>query len=180
MNDRHAAALILTVALGACHSGTTVTATNATTSEVAAKVDAAGAEVTIAPGRWEAMAATEMKMPGLSPAQQAQVARKQTMISCVTPEQVKQHRALFTGNKELDKSCKYDHFTMGGGKLDAAMSCAMGGAQSAMTMKGSYGADRYAMTMTMAAKGAGPMAAMNSTVTIDAKRVGACRGDEKG
>ena len=182
---RKSIAIILSLPLAACGSGgKSVTVTNASASEVAAKVDAAGADIMVSPGRWEGTATINMKMPGLPPEQQARLAnnvgRAEPLVSCVTPEQVKDHRAFFNGSKDMDKSCRYDHFTMSGGAIDAVMTCATGGHQTAMTMKGAYGADHYHVTMTMDAKGDGPMATMTSTTVVDAKRVGACRGDEKG
>ena len=42
---------------------------------------------------------------------------------CVTPEEAKHPGGkMFTGKDNGD--CRYDHFTMGGGKFDAAMRCA--------------------------------------------------------
>ena len=174
--------------LAACGSGgPTVTATNASASEVAAKVAAAtGGGDMISPGRWEGtMTMHDMKMPKLPPAQQAQLAGRmgasQSIISCVTEEEVKAKRGFFTGQNDADKSCRYDHFTMAGGKIDAAMNCSRASTKMTATMTGTYAPDHYHMDMASATDSDSPYAAMSMTMTIDAKRTGACRGtpDEK-
>ena len=45
-------------------------------------------------------------------------------------------------------------------------------------MDGSYSPDAYRMDMASKAEGAGPMGAMTMKMTVDAKRVGACRGSK--
>jgi len=173
------------LALAACNSsGPTVTATNASQSEVAAKVaDAANGGDIVKPGRWEGtMTMGDMKMPNLPPEQQKMLSSKlgqsHTIVSCVTPEQVKAKRAFFTGQD--DKECRYDHFTMAGGKIDAAMHCDTGSGTMNATMSGDYAPDHYHMTMTSDTKAAGnaPYGTMSMTMTIDARRTGECRGDE--
>ena len=41
---------------------------------------------------------------------------------CLTPEQAKRPQGKFF-NEQAANNCRYDHFTMGGGKIDAAMRC---------------------------------------------------------
>ncbi len=178
-----AAALIaLALPLAACNKAPSVSATNATQAEVQAKVAAAtgGEGVSIKPGRWEgAMTMREIDMPGLPAAareqMKAQMARTTRFVSCVTPEAVKQQKAFFTGGDS--KSCKYDHFNMAGGKIEAALSCDRGpGGKMAMTMSGAYAHDSYNMDMTSKAEGEGPAGAMSMKMSVVAKRVGACTG----
>lgn len=174
----------LLLPLAACDSGPKVSATNATAEEVQEKVAAAtGKEgVLVNPGRWEGtMTIKEMDIPNM-PAQakeqmKAQMGGAKTFVSCVTEEDVKKQKAFFTGD-ETDKSCKYDHFNMAGGKIDAVMNCDHGGgARMAMTMNGSYSPDSYTMNMSSKASGGNsPMGAMSMTMTVDAKRVGVCKG----
>jgi len=173
-----------TLALAACNRGPTVTATNASAAEVSAKVAAAtGNGEMVQPGRWEGTTTIEeMKMPLLPAAQQATLAGKMgksdKIVSCVTPEEAKANKAFFTGNN--DKSCKYDHFAMSGGKLDAQMSCSEQGRSMSATMTGTYSANRYHMEMasnTTAAKD-NPYGTMSMKVMVDAQRVGECRGTE--
>ena len=176
----------LALPLAACGSGgPTVTATNASTSEVEAKVAAAnaGGEM-ISPGRWEGtLAMHDVKMPNmdkLPPAMREQMTNRMAdgrpFVSCVTEQQIRAKHGLFTGQESANKNCRYDHFTMAGGKIDAAMSCDMPNAKMAMTMTGSYAPDSYHMdaaTTTSASTAAG---GMSMSMTIDGKRVGACRG----
>ena len=171
-------------------SGTpTVKATNATPAEVQAKVAAATGDATLVkPGRWEGtMTMHDMEMNGLPPAVQKEMAARMSephpFTSCVTPEDVKAKRGFFTGAK--DSHCTYDHFTMAGGKIDAAMVCKEAIATMKGSMTGSYTPDSYHFDMqsTTEAAGAGaqgPVGAQKMTVTIDAKRTGECRGDEDG
>jgi len=173
-----AAAFVLP--LVACNSGPNVSATNASTKEVAEKVAAAnGGGAMIEPGRWEgSMTMHEMDMPGLPPEVKAQMKKQlstaHSFVNCVTEEDVKNQKALYTGD---DKNCKYDHFTLGGGKIDAAMTCNRGdGGKMAMAMTGDYSSGSYHMDMNTKAEGAGPMGSMTMKMSVDAKRVGACRG----
>ena len=47
--------------------------------------------------------------------------------TCLTEEDVKQPKGkFFTGNEQ----CRYDHFTMGDGQIDAAMRCPSGQGES--------------------------------------------------
>jgi hypothetical protein len=171
--------------LAACNQQPEVSATNATPAEVEEKVAAAtagGDGVMVQPGRWEGTATMrEVDIPGL-PAEareqmKAQMSRATKFVSCVTEEDVKQQKAFFTGEQD-DKNCKYDHFTLSGGKIDAAMHCDNGQAgKMRMTMNGSYGPDSYRMDMDSRAEGGeSPMGAMTVKMSVEAKRVGVCKG----
>jgi hypothetical protein len=172
--------------LAACGSGgPTVTATNASASEVAAKVAAAnGSGSMISPGRWEGtLTMHDMKLPNmdrLPPAARQQMmsrmAAGKPFVSCVTEEQIKAKHGLFTGQENAERNCRYDHFTMAGGKIDSAMSCDMPSARMAMTMTGTYSPDSYHMDAATTTSGSGAEGGMSMSMTIDSKRVGACRG----
>ncbi|MBS0478131.1 MAG: DUF3617 domain-containing protein [Proteobacteria bacterium] len=173
------------VPLAACNAGgPTVTATNASEAEVKAKVAAATGDADmISPGRWEGtMTISDMKMPKLPPEAQARMAGRmgqpRKFVSCVTEEDVKAKRAFFTGDKNGDKSCTYSRFTMGGGKIDAAMSCKSEGGDMNATMTGNFSSDSYHMDMASNTDGNSPYAAMSMKMTVDGKRTGACRGTE--
>lgn len=177
------AALVLPLA--ACGSGgPTVTATNASAAEVEAKVAAAnGGGEMISPGRWEGvMTMHDIQMPNmdkLPPAMRdkmmARMAAGKPFISCVTEEEIKAKHGLFTGN-DANKSCRYDHFTMAGGKIDSAMSCDTPTAKMAMKMTGTYSSDSYHMDAATTTTGPSAAGSMSMSMTIDSKRVGACRG----
>ncbi len=176
----------LILPLAACNQGPSISATNATQAEVQEKVAAAtgGSDAALVnPGRWEGkMTMHDLDMPNLPAAAKEQMtasmASETSFVSCVTPEDVKKQKAFFTGDKN-DKSCKYDRFTMAGGKIDAVMHCDRGDAgKMASTMSGSYSPDSYSMTMDSKAEGKGPMGAMTIKMSVEARRVGACKGTE--
>jgi hypothetical protein len=121
-----------------------------------------------------------MSIPGMSEAESARM--KQAMAksgihefsTCLTEEDVRQPQGkFFTGNDQ----CRYDHFTMSGGTIDAAMRCpGQGGATQVMTMKGNYSPDSYSMRMEMKTAGApGAPGEMTMRMRVDSKRVGACK-----
>ena len=63
---------------------------------------------------------------------------------CVTPEEAKRPGGGFL-RRQGQRNCRYDHFTMGGGKIDAAMRCERPGIGARMTMEmdGDYSPDHY-------------------------------------
>lgn len=171
-----------TVALAACNRGPDVHEENASVGEVAEKVrEATGGGQFIRAGEWKSTGTIEeMTIPGMSDAESARM--KQAMAksgiheftTCLTEQDVKQPEGkFFTGNDQ----CRYDHFTMSGGKIDAAMRCdAAGGGSQVMTMKGNYSPDSYSMSMEMKTAGApGAPGAMTMRMRVDSKRVGACK-----
>jgi len=97
-----AAAIILCGAAGILSGcgDKTVTATNATPSEVAEKVASAqNSEQFISPGRWEStMTIQEMTIPGMPPELAARMksmtAKPKTFESCVTPEEAKKPKEI--------------------------------------------------------------------------------------
>ena len=57
---------------------------------------------------------------------------------------MKRPKEDFFAGKNND--CRYDHFTMGGGKIDAAMHCGgKDGESQVMQMAGTYSPDSYQM-----------------------------------
>ena len=172
--------------LSACNSGPSVSATNASTSEVAAKVEAAGIGAKfVSPGQWQTtMTIRDLTMPDMPPQVAAQMkahmGQGKTFLSCLTPEEAKKPREDFFAKGS--GKCRYDHFTMGGGKIDAALKCAEGPSMRTMTMTGTYSPESYQMTMTSQGSGdAGtPGAGMSMTMNLDAKRTGECTGKELG
>jgi hypothetical protein len=67
---------------------------------------------------------------------------------------------------------------MGGGKIDAKMTCKAEQGTQTMTMNGSYTPETY--QMTMAVNGMGPMGkAMSMQMELSAKRTGECTGKEE-
>ena len=125
---KHAACLIACVgALAACNKSPEVNAKNASVAEVAQKVRDA-----VPPSRparlWQSkVTIDQLDIPGM-PAGMAQrmksmMAEKQEhgFQTCLTAEDVKRPKEDFFAGR--NKECRYDHFTMGGGKIDATMRC---------------------------------------------------------
>lgn len=173
-----AATLMLTAA---CGSGPEVSAENATAEEVADQLaESSGSASFVRPGLWESkVTIEEMTMPGMSAADAARMpdftGRVEAHQNCLTPEQAKRPKEdFFAGGND---NCRYDHFTMGGGKIDAVMKCSGQGMAQTMTMKGSYSADTYAMQMTMQG-GSGPEAGLSMKMRVDAKRIGDCTAEQ--
>lgn len=181
---KHAAILLAgaissVLALGACNREPQVRATNASVEEVANKVaDARGGDSFVRPGKWQSrVQIEEFNLPGAPPeaatAMRTMKDRAQVYESCLTPEEAKRPKEGFFAG--ANKNCRYDHFNMGGGKIDAVMKCTDRGMGQTMAMAGTYGPDNYAMQMSMKAEGGrGPAGGMTMKMRIDAKRVGAC------
>ena len=171
--------------LAACGSSD-VKLTNASVAEVATKVaEAQQGEQFIRPGKWKVSGSIdEIMIPGM-PAGAADSLKQRGQImpgteSCITEADVKKPGPdFFSGNK----TCRYDSFTMGGGKIDARMRCASGGHTQVTTMTGTYALESYRMAMSTAmetSSGAKPigMEAMTMKLHIDGKRIGTCTAAE--
>ena len=178
---RHMLLIACLVPLAACGNEPEVDVENASVGEVAREVaDAGGSGSFIQPGKWEARMTVEaIDAPGLpesvKTAMRGMNERGEVTTSCLTPEDVKKPKEEFFAG--ADKACRYDHFRMGDGRIDAKMRCDRQGASQEMAMQGTYSADTYSMKMTAKASGGeGPAANMSMTMKVDAKRVGECDG----
>lgn len=171
--------------LGACNKGPSVALHNASGNEVAAAVKKSGmmSGDMIEPGLWQSKVTVEdMNIPGL-PAQFAQK-MKETMAEhrndanthCVTAADVKKPKEEFFG---AGKSCRYEHFTMGGGKLDIQMTCKQEASTQTSNMTGSYTPTSYSMDMSSKATGEGMENGMTMKLHVDSKRVGECTGKQE-
>jgi len=171
------------LALCACSKGPEVDLHNADTNQVSNAVAQSGvmtSDSMVEPGLWQSkVTVLDMNIPGM-PAQFA-TKMKQEMAEhrnesskhCIKPEDVKKPKEGFFG---ADKSCRYDHFTMGGGKIDIAMVCKQENMSQAMTMAGSYTPTSYSIDMN--SNGSGPQQGMNMKMHVDAQRIGECTGKE--
>jgi hypothetical protein len=175
-----AVALVPLIFLAACGPEPDVDARNASVDEVAEEVRKAGnSERFIGPGRWvSTVTFEEMTAPGMPP--QAAEQMKQMMgqgqqfESCLTEEEADRPSEEFFAGSSNDQ-CRYEHFTMGNGKIDAKMRCEQGGVTQVMAMEGSYSPDSYQMRMTTSFEGAPePASEMRMRMRIDAKRAGEC------
>ena len=173
-------------ALAACNKSPQMDAKNASVAEVAQKVREAGAETTfVNPGKWQSkVTIEEFEVPGMPPEMAQRM--KATMAqfqqrgfeTCLTREEAKRPKGdFFTGK---NNRCRYDHFTMGDGKIDAQMRCGdTGGATQVMTMIGTFSPEAYQMHMAMVREG-GPKSSAGTTMKmrIESHRIGECTGDE--
>ena len=167
--------------IGAWAKSDRVSEKNASVGEVAKAVAKAGPELKFMPGRWESkIEFASIEAPGMPPelvkAMQAATGRNRLYYSCLTPAQAAHPNADFFNNQSKD--CTYEHFTMGGGKIDAKMVCNKAADGTAtVDMAGSYGADHYSMAMRTTAE-SGPAGQMVMKMKIDSHQVGECKGDE--
>ena len=171
-------ALTTALALAGCGDGKSVTATNESVSNVAKKVSDAGLKFN--PGRWEStMKFVKLEMEGMPPEAKdmmsKMIGKDRTFASCLTKEEAEKPDAKFFG--QADERCKYDTFSMGGGKIDAKMTCKAEQGTQTMTMVGAYTPDTYQMTMSI--NGMGPQGkTMSMQMDVNAKHNGACTGKE--
>lgn len=163
--------------LAACGQSPTVSEENASVEEVAQKVRVATRDKGfVQPGKWSSTITIEdVQMPGAPPATAAQMKKMmmqtRTAESCLTPEEAKAPKGDFFGGSE---SCRYDHFKMGGGKIDAKMHCAQDKGSQVMEMSGSYSPTSYEMHMKSQVQGGEPGQAMTMQMRVESKRVGEC------
>ncbi|MEI6643007.1 MAG: DUF3617 domain-containing protein [Novosphingobium sp.] len=174
-----ALALSAALALAGCGNEKTVTATNESVSGVAKKVSDAGLKFN--PGRWESTVKfVKLEMEGMPPEAQALMGKvmgkDRTFATCLTKEEAEKPDAKFFG--QADERCKYDSFSMGGGKIDAKMTCKAEQGVQTMTMAGSYTPETYQMTMSINGKGAEGKS-MSMSMELAAKHNGACNGTEE-
>lgn len=182
---RHLAICLLaagSLGLAGCGGSDTVEAENESVEAVAAKV--AKSDVKPAAGRWESQfKIVAMDMPGMPAEMQGmmkeQLGKVQTSVSCLTKEEAeKAEKEFFKPPEAQGDECKYNKFRMGGGSIEADMTCKDRDNTQNMKMTGTYGSDAYAMKV-VADGSMGPQK-VSMTMEIDAKRVGDCDGSEKG
>lgn len=179
---RHAiqlAMLFPLASLAACGTEPDVSATNASVEDVAEQVaEAGGGDAFVRPGKWQSrVQIEEFKLPGAPPGAESAMRnmreRAQVYESCLTEEHARRPKEdFFAGD---NKNCRYHHFNMSDGKIDAMMNCSGEGMAQTMTMKGTYSPEAYQMQMSMEAQaGSGPPGGMTMTMRVDAKRIGEC------
>lgn len=168
--------------LAACNKGPQVNLKNATGNQVAQAVRQSGvmgSDSMIQPGLWQSkVTIQEMNFPGMPPEyldkmkQSIAEHRNEGSKHCITEADVKKPKEDFFG---ADKNCKYDHFTMGGGKIDIAMVCHNEDTTQTMSGNGSYTPTSYSIDTAMTASG-GHESGMSMKMHVDSQRVGECTG----
>lgn len=179
---RYAVRLVVSAALLAGCNKPQVHETNASVEQVANAVSRSGVanDLYLQAGEWQVTGTVEeMNIPGLPPQAQAQMkkvmgaAQTTNYHYCLTAEEAKKPRGKFFSGKDAN-NCRYDHFTMGGGKIDAAMSChGQGPGNMNMAVTGTYSPDSYSTHVSMNMQGT-PGGNMTMKVRSEAKRVGEC------
>lgn len=165
--------------LSACDSRPEVRAENASIGEVVEQVrEAGGGKMRVRPGRWVSDVTLEsIDIPGMPPAAAEQI--KATMAkaasgheTCLTPEQAgRPGEDFFAGS---DGNCRYDNFSMDGGKIEGVMRCTAQGSTQLIRFDGAYSPDSYDMQMSSTLEtgpGANPM---TMQMRIKSRRVGEC------
>ena len=173
--------LAIATPFAACSSEPEVDVKNASVGDVVNEVQKAGvSEQFIRPGKWETKVVVEdVDIPGMPAATKAQMkgmfAQRQnvTINHCVSPEEArKPDGKLFTGQDS--KNCRYDHFTMGDGKIDAVMRCdGEQGSAMTMTMAGTYTPESSSTRSEMRVS-SGREGAMTIKARTETRRVGEC------
>lgn len=172
----------LALPLAACGSKPSVNEKNATVEDVSNKVrEASRDQGLVRPGKWvSTVSVDKMDVPGVPPQvaekMKAMVAQTRTAESCLTPEEAKQPAGNFFSAND---NCRYDHFTMHAGKVDALMRCAQGGMTQVMRMTGTYSRNAYSMQMkSKSADGGNNGHGLSIEMSVNARRVGECGGKQ--
>ncbi len=153
---------------------------NATMAEVAAEAVKVQQQ---RPGQWDItsqlVSLNVEGVPADSPMTamlQQQIGKAKTDSQCLSEEDAK--KAMVPQDVDPNNSCRFAHFRMKGGQIDAEMTCnaPQGSGTLAMTQKGSYSPDSYDVTSTLTRAG-GTAPGENSTMTmkVSAKRTGECK-----
>jgi hypothetical protein len=171
--------LCAALALSACGKKDSVVAENESVESVAKKV--AASDIKPAPGRWETTVTLgKMEMAGVPESAAKAMSQQQGthsgMATCLTPADAAkmQDGGMF---QQSPGDCKYDRFSMAGGRIEGVMSCAQGGQKVAMTMSGTYSASAYDIAMTTQTD-AGGGRTMKMSMDVKSQRTGECNGTE--
>lgn len=145
-------------------------------SPAAGTAGTAGTAVKMRPGEWETTVETlKVDAPGMPKEMAGMMAsqQKMTMRSCITAAQTEQPSGdLFRG--KTDGNCKYEDFTVSGGRVKGKMTCSGGSTPGSVTleMDGRYGSESYEVSQKMRTDVQGMKMNVDSRVT--ARRVGDC------
>jgi hypothetical protein len=180
---RYSLVVIGIAALAACDNSPRIDERNVSVEAVAQKVREAGNDDLFRPGKWQTkVTVKDMTIPGMPPSMQGQMkqmlAQRQNVVSesCLTPEDAKRPGGKFFTGKE-SSNCRYERFTMSGGRVDALMRCE-GGQAGAMVMalNGTYTPTQSTTSMDMEVSG--PEGTMKMTAVTENRRIGDCTRDE--
>ena len=172
------APLAAALALAGCNNSDTVTAKNESVASVADKV--AASTIKPLPGRWETtvkMGKVEMTgMPaGAADAMGKHAGPSAPIATCLTPEAAEKMDGSQFRNAGQD--CKYDTFTMAGGKVEGVMTCKTGGQTQRVAMNGTYTPEAYDMAISTEME-MQPGKTMKTAMNVSSRRTGDCNGTE--
>lgn len=172
------APLAAALALAGCNNSDTVKAKNESVASVADKV--AASNIKPLPGRWETtvkMGKVEMTgMPaGAADAMGKHVAPSEPMATCLTPEAAEKMDGSQFRNASQD--CKYDNFSMAGGKVEGVMTCKTGAQSQRVSMNGTYTPESYDLAITSDME-IQPGKTMTTSMNVSSRRTGDCNGTE--
>lgn len=166
--------------LAACNSQPEVKAENASMAEVSKAI---GDAARMQPGKWRTEVTIEnIDMPGAPPRMTEMLKKQmassatQSVETCVTKEQSERPPEKLFGGME---GCRYETFRLGGGRLDAVMSCqggAMGPGSGGLrsTLSGDFGDTGYDLASTGEMQSGEQKIAVKSR--IKGSRIGECTG----
>lgn len=168
----------------ACNKGPDINVKNATVGDVAQKVrESTAGESFVDPGKWQTkVTVLDVDIPGMPPQMAQQMKqnlaamKEHSFDSCLTEADVKRPKEDFFAGS--NNNCRYDHFTMSDGKIDAALRCE-GRPSGAMTMtiSGTYSRDSWEATTAMDVSG-GAQGGMKMRSRSESHRVGQCTAEE--
>ena len=173
-------------ALAACDREPSLELTNASPAEVANAMKESGATRSmVRPGKWSStVSILEMDMAGMPPEMAArlkgELTKPRTVEACLTAEEVDHPERMLA---QVPPSCRYQHYKMDGGTIDGKMSCDGPMGKQEMTVQGTYGSDRYSMTITnrtTPTPGSPVAPALSSKMKIDSHRLGECDAKQQG
>lgn len=171
--------------LAACNKSPEINLKNASGQQVAQAVSKSGVisgDYMIQPGVWVSKATIEeMSFPGMPPQFQEQM--KNAMAAhqpdsskvCVTPEEAKKPKEDFFAGP--DKSCRFGHFTMGGGRMDVQMVCQEQDGTRTSNMTGTFTPTSYSMDVSSTITGGNESGAVMK-MHVNAQRIGDCNGKD--
>ncbi len=161
-------------------------ARNQTAQEVASEMK----KISMKPGEWETtQEVIDVKIEGAPEGMptgimEAMKGRKNTVKTCITPEQAANPSADFLTSQK-DSKCTYSGFEMNDGKIKGAVSCpSPEGGKADIALDGNYSSEGYQMNMEMKTAGMGGDGSSNMTMHMKmrttGKRVGECTQAQEG
>lgn len=169
--------LAAVMALAGCNNSDTVKAKNESVASVADKV--AASNIRPLPGRWETtmkMGKVEMTgMPAGAADAMGKAAPAAPIATCLTPEDA----AKLDGSqfRNAGQDCKYDNFSMAGGKVEGVMTCAAGGQTQRVSLNGTYAPEAYDLAISTQME-MQPGKSMTTAMNVSSRRTGDCNGTE--